>query len=193
VARWKAAYLALVRKLTWKDRRPLVLKSPPNTCRIRLLLETFPEARFVHIHREPYTVYQSTIHLMACACRIHGFQRPNLADLHRRVINQYKLMYDVFFEERYLVPRGRYCEVVFEELETDPVGQMGRIYKEVDLPDFAVVRPLLEEYVRSLAGYRKNVYPELRTEVRCEIAQAWRRCFDEWGYPSGPANRFQPC
>ncbi len=55
---WKRGFVWFVQKLTLKDRRPLVLKSPPHTARIRLLLEIFPEAHFVHIHREPYTVFQ---------------------------------------------------------------------------------------------------------------------------------------
>ena len=184
VERWKAAYVALVKKLSWKDERPLVLKSPPNTCRIRLLLEVFPDAKFVHIHRDPYVVYQSTMHLMVCALRMHSFQRPNLADLHGRVIRQYQTMYEVFFEERDLIPAGRYCEVAFEELEADPVGQMRRVYQELDLPDFAVVEPQLEEYVRSLAGYSKNRFPDLTADVRSEISDAWQRCFAEWGYPT---------
>src|SRR5262249_10344440 len=51
VERWKAAFVRLAQKLTWKYRRPLLFKSPPHTARIRLLLELFPGARFVHIHR----------------------------------------------------------------------------------------------------------------------------------------------
>ena len=46
---WKRAFLWFARKLTLKHGRPLVLKSPPHTARIRLLLEMFPDARFVHI------------------------------------------------------------------------------------------------------------------------------------------------
>jgi hypothetical protein len=182
VERWKAAYVALVRKLSWRDERPLVLKSPPNTCRIMLLVETFPGAKFVHVHRNPYVVYQSTMHLMVCALRIHGFQRARQGVLHAQVVRQYQLMYEVFFQERQLVPSGRYCEVAFEKLETDPVGQMRQVYQELDLPDFGVVEPKLEGYVRSLTGYRKNRFPEIAAEVRSEIAQAWQRCFDEWEY-----------
>jgi hypothetical protein len=62
VAEWKSALLWLVRKLSFKYGRPLVLKSPGHTCRIRLLLELFPQARFVHIHRNPYDVFRSTQH-----------------------------------------------------------------------------------------------------------------------------------
>ncbi len=41
---WKAAFLWFLKKLTYKYRRGLLLKSPPHTARIRLLLEMFPEA-----------------------------------------------------------------------------------------------------------------------------------------------------
>src|SRR5687768_8687536 len=37
VARWQAALLAYFKRLSWKYKRPLVLKSPPHTARIRLL------------------------------------------------------------------------------------------------------------------------------------------------------------
>ena len=184
VKRWKAAYVALVKKLSWKDERPLVLKSPPNTCRIKLLLEVFPNAKFVHIHRDPYVVYQSTMHLMVRALKIHSFQKPKLPDLHHRVIRQYQTMYEVFFEERDLIPAGRHCEVSFEELLANPIGQMRRVYDELDLPDFGVVEPQLEEYVRSLVGYSKNWFPDLTADVRSEISDAWQRCFAEWGYPT---------
>jgi hypothetical protein len=186
VERWKSAFLAFARKLTWKYRRPLVLKSPGHTCRIRLILDAFPDARFVHVHRNPYIVYQSMMRLMAAVWGIYSFQRPpESATVHSRVIRQYRVVYEAFFEERSLIPRGRYCEVGFEELERDPLGEMTRIYDQLSLPDFAEVRPAIERYVRSLAGYQKNAHSDLPVEVKSEISGAWRRCFEEWGYPIG--------
>ena len=67
VARWKLALTTFVRKLTVRNGRPLVLKSPPHTARIRLLLDLFPDARFVHIHRNPYVVFRSTKHTVRAA------------------------------------------------------------------------------------------------------------------------------
>ena len=60
VDRWKASLVLLYKKLTWKFGRPLLLKSPPHTGRIALLLKMFPDARFVHIHRDPFAVFRST-------------------------------------------------------------------------------------------------------------------------------------
>ena len=58
VDEWKSAFTGFLKKLTFKYDRPLVLKSPPHTARIRMLLEMFPDARFVHIHRHPYPSIQ---------------------------------------------------------------------------------------------------------------------------------------
>ncbi|MGH7138625.1 MAG: sulfotransferase [Pirellulales bacterium] len=51
LTQWKAALTTFLKKLTWKYHRPLILKSPAHTCRIRMLLEIFPDAKFVHIRR----------------------------------------------------------------------------------------------------------------------------------------------
>lgn len=56
IRRWRDAMVLFLQKLTWKYGRPLVLKSPPHTAWIRLLLVTFPGSKFVHIHRDPYAV-----------------------------------------------------------------------------------------------------------------------------------------
>jgi hypothetical protein len=183
VRRWQAAFVKLARKLTFKFRRPLIFKSPHNTCRIRILLEIFPAARFVHIHRDPYTVYKSTRKMNLFAHERFPFQDFDLRLLHGRILRQYREMYDAYFEERSLIGAGRLCEVAFEDLESDPLRQIRRVYEELSLPDFEVTRPAIEEYVRSLAGYRKNEHPEMSPEVRADVARHWRRCFDEWHYP----------
>jgi hypothetical protein len=183
VERWKAGLLSFLRKLTYKYGRPLLLKSPTHTCRVRLLLELFPDARFVHIRRGPYTVFLSTRRLHETVERLVGFQRHPGRDLEGYILRRYRLMYDVFFEERGLVPPGRFHELRFEELEKDPLGQLRALYERLGLPDFEAARPALEEYVRAQAGYRKNEYPELPARQRGRIAQEWRRNFEEWGYP----------
>jgi LPS sulfotransferase NodH len=183
VERWKAAFLRLAKKWTWMYGRPLLFKSPPHTARLKLLLEVFPDARFVHVHRNPYVVYQSTRRMLSVAYGVFAFQQPDLEKLHGRVLRDYAVLYEAYFEERGLVPAGRLCEVGFEDLEKDPIGQMRRVYAELGLPDFEAARPALESYVASLAGYKKTEHPHLPPEVRADIVRAWRRCFEEWGYP----------
>jgi len=183
-AEWLCAFQWFLRKLSYRYGRPLVLKSPGHTCRIRLLLELFPDAKFVHIHRNPYAVFQSSRRTVLKVSPWSALQQPDHSDLDDRTIRQYKEVYDVFFEERGLIPKQHFHEVGFEELEEDPVGQVRCIYETLNLPAFQEVEPALCRYVKSLAGYRKNVFPDLPADLRQRITREWRRCFEEWGYPT---------
>jgi omega-hydroxy-beta-dihydromenaquinone-9 sulfotransferase len=180
-SRWKNALLLFLKKLTWKYERPLLLKSPPHTARIRLLLEMFPNARFVHIHRNPYRVFQSTKHLDPMAFRSFALQPPE-RDVDQRILQVYKHMYDVYFADRTRIPRGQFHEICFDDLEADPIGQLRETYQALGLPSFEDFRPRLEQYVSSLGDYRKNEFPDVSPRLRARIYRAWHRCFEEWGY-----------
>lgn len=182
VEEWKRALLLFLKKLTWKYGKPLLLKSPPHTCRIKLLLSLFPEAKFVHIHRNPFTVYQSTRHTLSRVLQITRLQGGSGYDAEGGVLRRYREMYDVFFEERDLIPEGRCCEVGFEALEADPIGTVRGVYEALSLPDFGGVEADLRAYTETITGYRKNSFPQLAPGLREQIAVEWRRCFDEWGY-----------
>ena len=190
LAEWKAVLTWFLQKLTLKYGKPLILKSPGHTCRIRVLLEMFPEARFVHIRRNPFDVFRSTEHLMRTGVNpLWTLQRPDCRGLDDRIIRQYKEVYDAFFEERGLIPKGHLHEVCFEALEADPIGQMRGIYEALGLPDFGHIEAALKRYLESIARYKKNALPDVLSEVRSRIEKEWRRCFDEWGYPVGSATR----
>ena len=182
VRRWKEGFVFFLKKLTWKYGRPLVLKSPPHTARIRLLLELFPDARFLHIHRNPYHVFQSTRHTNLTAAPVSAMRRRGLRGLDEAILQRYQVMHEAFFAERGLIPAGRFHEISYEDLETDPVGQVQGAYERLGLPDFEAVRPALRRYVDAEANYRKNKLPELPEPLRRRIAQDWRRSFEEWGY-----------
>ncbi len=182
VARWKAGVTCFMRKLSLRYARPVILKSPPHTCRIRLLLELLPEARFIHIHRNPYTVFRSYQRSARIMGQMLWLQRPPAADFDQRVIDQYRRMYEVFFEERGLIPQGRFVELGFEDLERDPMGQLERIYAVLNIGGFAAAQPSIARYLESIAGYRKSRLPEFESALQSRIRGAWGSFFEAWGY-----------
>ncbi|MCI0359248.1 MAG: sulfotransferase [Planctomycetaceae bacterium] len=182
VARWQSALKWFVQKLTYCHRRPLVLKSPAHTGQIKLLLEAFPDARFIHIHRNPYNVFQSSLHSARTAIPWWTLQRPDHAGLEERTLDQYEEIYDSYFDERRLIPAGRLHELQYEALVADPVGQLRATYEALQLPDFAVAEPAIGEYLASIRGYETNRFGRIEPPWKEAVARRWRQCFDEWGY-----------
>jgi len=183
IAEWKAALLWFLKKLTFKYGRTILLKSPPHTARIRLLLELFPDARFVHIHRDPYAVFQSFQHYFDTAVWFTYLQQPNRRQVDERILKRYTVLYDAYFAERGLIPSGQYHELAFTDLERDPMDQMRLLYTQLGLPGWDNYEPRLRQYLASIAGYKKNKFVALAPSLREAVALRWRRSFETWGYP----------
>ena len=180
---WKNALMRFLRKVTLKYQRPLILKSPPHTARIRLLLELFPDARFVHIHRNPYEVFQSCRHYYDTATWYSYLQRPDLDGIDDGIIRRYTRLHDAFFAQRGLIPEGRFHEIRYDDLERNPMEEIQLLYERLSLDGFGSCKPRLEAYLQTVSAYRKNQFPALDQATRERIATAWKRGFDEWQYP----------
>ncbi|HEV3255929.1 MAG TPA: sulfotransferase [Gemmataceae bacterium] len=181
LALWKKAFRRFLQQLTFKDPRRLILKSPPHSCRIRVLLSMFPDARFVHIVRDPYVVFASTVNLWKTLYRTHGLQRPTFEGLDEHVLSTGRRLYDKLEEGKKLIDPGRFHELRYEDLVRDPVGQMGLLYEQLGLGGFDDVRPRLESYLAGIAGYTTNRY-EITPEQRTTITQRWGEVIRRYGY-----------
>ena len=183
VAEWSSSIVAFLKAMTVKTGRRLILKSPPHTARIRLLLELFPDAQFVHIRRDPYPVFLSTIGLLKAIQPVFRLQDGPWKVDEDAVLRTYKTMYDAYFDDRYLIPPGRLVEIAYEDLDRDPLGQIRAIYEGLSLPSFEEVRPAMEAYLASVSSYQKARHPKLDDARKARVAEACARSFDAWGYP----------
>jgi len=179
---WKRAYRDFLRRLAIsQEGRRLCLKNPPNTARLRQILDLFPDARFIHIYRNPYVVYDSTLHLWKSLLPHWSLQKHDPAELPEIVLDFYRRLMERYFADSPLIAPGRLSEVRFEELEARPLEELERIYGELQLDGFTAARRNIETYAQSLADYRKNRYdydPEKARRVR----ERWGFTIDRWGY-----------
>lgn len=181
LAAWKKTFLRFVQALTLKNPKRLILKSPPHTCRIPTLLELFPDARFVHIVRDPYVVFPSTVNLWKSLYRSQGLQRPNFEGLEEQVFRTFLRFHERWQQGRQLIRPSRYCELRYEDLIRDPIGQVRSLYGHLGLGDFGEVLPRLEEYLAGVKGYETNRY-ELTPPLRAEIDRRWGHIIRQYGY-----------
>jgi hypothetical protein len=180
--RWKVAFHRFVQALTLANPgRRLVLKSPPHTCRIGTLLELFPDARFVHIIRDPYVIYPSTLHLLRVIYCLQGLQKPSWEGLEEYILDTFAQVYDRLEEGKRLIGPGRFCELRYEELVRDPVGSVEAVYRALELGDFGPARPGVEAYLAGVRDYEPNRHVLTPAERRT-ITRRWREVILRYGY-----------
>ncbi len=176
------SYETLLRKATLKaEGRRLVLKNCASSGHIEALLKIFPEARFIHIHRNPYDVFLSTLHLYRTAIPRFQIQAIDNAEIEACVLEFYDRVMHAYLAARSSIPAGHHVEVCFEDLETAPMEEVKRIYDTLQLPGFTEAEAGFRAYIDSVSGYEKNTY-DLSADVIEKVNRRWAFAFDQWGY-----------
>lgn len=178
---WKRTLFRFVQQVYFRRRKTVILKNPTHSFRIKVLLEVFPQAKFIHIVRDPYVVYPSTIHLHKALYRIHGLQQPTFDGLDDKVVSTYVDLYRKLDEGRELVDPTRFYELRYEDLIGDPEGQLRRLYQHLGLGDFECYLPRLRQYLADHADYKTNSY-QLTVEQRAIVDEHWGEIIDRYGY-----------
>jgi omega-hydroxy-beta-dihydromenaquinone-9 sulfotransferase len=161
----------------------LILKNPVNTARVRLLLELFPDAKFIHICRSPYDVFASARQLQQKLLSITTLQTINSQNAEDTVLTLYEYMMQNFFAQRTLIPLHNLVEVRYEDLEKDPLRELRRIYENLHLPGYSEAESAFCSYLDSQRSYRKN-NNDLSEEDCKHVEHRWAFAFKELRYAS---------
>jgi len=181
-AEWKRKYRRLLQVATWHaGGRRLLLKNPVNTARIRLLLEMFPDAKFIHISRSPYDVLPSTKKLHRSLLAFTSLEHVTDQQIEGTVFDLYEAMMERYLADRSRVPAGNLIEVRYEDLEADPIGLVRRVYRDLSLPGFDRAAPHFRRYVAAQAGYEKNRFATQLADV-IAVERRWGFAFEAFGY-----------
>lgn len=189
---WKEAFVRFLRQLTYRDPRRLVLKSPTHSCRIPTLLELFPDARFVHIVRDPHAVFPSTVNLWKSLYETHGLQRPRFRALEEHVFSTFTHLYERIETGKRLIPAGHFHELRYEDLIANPIEEMRKLYERLALGSFEDVESRLKQHVKASAGYQTNRYRQLEPQLNAEIERRWQEVIRRYGYPFHSAGQKEP-
>jgi hypothetical protein len=126
-----------------------VLKYPVHMRNLKTVLETYPDACFVHCHRDPAKVLPSLCSLVA-GWRAISEGEVDRAGLARWQCEVWAAGMDHCIDVRHELDDGaRFFDLAFRETVTDAVGVVKRIYER-----FGLV--LTDEAERHLRAYRQE-------------------------------------
>jgi omega-hydroxy-beta-dihydromenaquinone-9 sulfotransferase len=179
---WKRLFDWFLRALTYKTGKPLILKSPPHTGRLGILKQMYPDAKFIHIARDPRKLFPSTMKLWKSLDRVQALQAgEDEPRLRQFVFDSLRTMYDAFERDRIGIPPNQITDVRYEELAHDQMGVIRKVYETLELPDFDRIEPLMMARVQQEKEYKTNRFGEDPQEEAL-IMHEWRAYADRYGY-----------
>ncbi len=142
------AYLKKVLQVLTFFRGPnrWVLKSPQHLEQIPALLATFPDATFAITHRDPASVLQSAVTMLAYGDRMRRTAIEPEA-LAAYWLDRVEQLLGACMRDRDLLPYDRTVDVVFHEFMADDVAMVERIYTCNGLPMTSAPRRALDRYM----------------------------------------------
>lgn len=182
---WKHAFEYFVKKMMIASGgKRVIIKSCPHTARIRLLLEMYPTAKFVHIHRHPYETFASLLHMRGKVDWENYLQKPgkNFLDARREqsaVIGE--KLYTRVIEDRKLIPAENWIELAYSDFAGNELPHLEKLYAQFNLPDWERYKRVITPYLDSLKGYQKNKL-KIDQELKDFVYDRWRIVFDTYGY-----------
>lgn len=183
--RWKQGLHDFVMALNrrYQDKQ-LLFKSPPHTGRIRVLLEMYPRARFIHITRSPLKFIPSTVHMWAALDHSNALQRPHNKNLRSFVFDSYERLYRGFHRDRGLLGEHNFVEVRFDDLVRDYVGVMQRVYDRLQIDGFDDhAKQGLEAKMEESRSYQGNKH-RLPDDMKTEILERCHEYIERFNYSS---------
>lgn len=179
---WRRQFEWFVKALTYKNRKQLLLKSPPHTGRIGILRQMYPDSKFIHIVRDPRKLYPSTMKLWNSLDENQALQSPtDQSMLQSFVLESLVSMYRAFDRDRASIPDSQIIDVRYEQFIAQPVQTLENIYKHLDLGPYDSIRSNWENKSEQERGYQTNKL-QIDPEQEAMILDRWSDYARKYGY-----------
>jgi hypothetical protein len=183
IERWKATFLYFLRKLSLQQGgRRLLIKNPVYTARLAMLADLLPQAKFIHIYRNPLDVLRSMRNFWAKLLGQFALQAYALDGVDAIIVDTYRRMMERLVEDAAALPAHRFAQMRYEEFMAAPLPMLETAWTQLDLGGFAPHLAAFGRYLRAQAAFEPNRFR--RDDGAAAVARAelgdW---FGRLGYP----------
>lgn len=179
---WEETFTKLIKISLWNTGGTQFLsKNPPHTGRVKELVKMFPDAKFIYLMRNPYTVFESTRSFFTNTIQPLKLEEFSDSQIEENILSIYMKLFDKYEADKACIPEGNLIEVRFEDFETDAYSMTKKIYDTLSLPGWAEAERAIRQYVDSKKKYKKNKY-QYAERTRHLVETNWKPALDKWGY-----------
>jgi hypothetical protein len=141
-------YREYIRRCSLNTRGEVFIsKNPVNTSRIAVLMDMFPDARYIYLKRDPYETLESTRTFFRSLINGISLQDYEEHEVDRFVLENYKRMISTYLEKKELIPPANLIEISYEKLIKHPAEVLSEITARLDTgvkADLAKAKDLLD-------------------------------------------------
>jgi hypothetical protein len=154
------------------------MKNVQSAGRIETLNQAFPDARFIHIIRDPVVQVPSALELMRTVAKASnsGFVRPPEHPYWRLVADRLIEHHRILLGWERKLPRSRWLTLRYPELIADPAAALRKVYTHFELPlseqSLETVNARAGEF-RKQRSYSLENYGLSDAEVRERLAEVY--------------------
>lgn len=183
VKSWADKYMWFYRRLMLKHGKTLVMKTPPNATRIKVLTKLFPDARWVFIARNPLKVFPSSVKLWRALYSTQGLHNPPYVEpwLDDYVLDILERFSKVYERDRHLIPKENLVEIRYEDLVKDPIASMRGIYETLRIDKFEEAEGPMRATLSDRSDHKVSTY-QMPKALTKRIAERLKPFIDRHGY-----------
>lgn len=186
---WQKMLTFFLRKLHLQQKRKrLLIKNPVYTARAAMLADMFPEAKFIHIYRNPFDVFLSMRNFHAKLIAEFSLQEKVPNDIDDIIINTYDRMMSVMMEDAARLPPERLATLRYEDFTAAPMAHLKEIWEKLDfaamsdIGPFALHEKRFAAYLDRVKAFEKNRFVKDDAAARLISDRLGPWC-DRLGYP----------
>ncbi|MBA4782409.1 MAG: sulfotransferase [Rhizobiales bacterium] len=175
------AFTHFMQKLAHRHKKPLLIKNPVYTGCPQFVKSVFPDAKFIHIHRNPFDVFLSMRNFYSKLLPVFALQDFAHLDIDEVVLSTYSAMMHRFEQETADMAAPEFVEIGYDALSKDPLDTIKMVYEMLGLDGFDDARPAFSAYLGSVQSYQKNTFkgsPALASKVADRLSPF----IEKWDY-----------
>jgi len=179
---WQDKYIELIKKAGIYTHGILpIMKNPVNTGRIRHLLQLFPDARFIHIVRNPVYVYCSTKKFFSAVIPALDFQNITSEEISNMIFWLYENLMKDYLRDRELIAKHNLYEIRYEDVISQPQAVIDNIFEQLNLGGTMEDKSEINSYLLNQRTHKTDSYIITKNELDT-ILNKWDFAMKAWDY-----------